>query len=148
MKLSTRVRYGVRAMIELALHEGGKPVPLRKLAENQAISAKYLEQIATSLKIGGLIDSVRGAEGGYRLSRGAENINLWDIYAVLDIAGDTSEPAAKNPAVADESDKEGICAIQVVWKDLTKQVKEFMVGVTLAELAAKQQQYNRKTGKK
>lgn len=148
MKLSTRVRYGVRAMIELALHEGGKPVPLRKLAENQAISAKYLEQIATSLKIGGLIDSVRGAEGGYRLSRAAENINLWDIYAVLDIAGDTSEPATKTPAAAEEGDKEGICAIQVVWKDLTKQVKEFMVGVTLAELAAKQQQFNRKTGKK
>ncbi|MBN2209799.1 MAG: Rrf2 family transcriptional regulator [Sedimentisphaerales bacterium] len=148
MKLSTRVRYGVRAMIELALHEGGKPVPLRKLAENQAISAKYLEQIATSLKIGGLIDSVRGAEGGYRLARAAENINLWDIYAVLDIAGDTGEEAAKAGVPSEETNREGICAIQVVWKDLTKQVKEFMVRVTLADLAAKQQQYSRKGGKK
>ena len=63
MKLSTRVRYGVRAMIELAKQTENTPVPLRVLAKNQQISNKYLEQMVSSLKIAGLIESVRGAEG-------------------------------------------------------------------------------------
>ena len=86
MKLSTRVRYGVRAMIELAKQPSDRPIPLRELAQNQQISPKYLEQMAASLKIAGLIESVRGAEGGYRLARPAREITVWDIYNVLDVS--------------------------------------------------------------
>ena len=84
MRLSTRVRYAVRALTELATQDDGRYVPLRELAEKQAISSKYLEQMATGLKAAGLVESTRGAEGGYRLGRPAEGITVWDVYAALD----------------------------------------------------------------
>jgi len=140
MKLSTRVRYGARAMIELARQGSGKPVPLRKLAENQAISAKYLEQMATSLKIGGLIESVRGAEGGYRLARPAEQITLWDIYAVLDVAVDMVDCVSRSCGSENICRRTGVCATQEVWRELSDIVVKFLKSKTLRELADRQEE--------
>ena len=84
MKLSTRVRYGVRAMVELAKYPQGEVVSLNDLAKNQGISNKYLEPMMTTLKIAGLVESTRGKLGGYRLAVPAEKITLWEIYSHLD----------------------------------------------------------------
>lgn len=144
MKLSTRVRYGVRAMIELAHNFEGKPVPLRKLAENQAISAKYLEQMATALKIAGLITSVRGAEGGYRLARPAEEITVWDIYAVLDVAVDVIN-CKKNPcADVEVCDRDGFCATQSMWMEVNTMMVNYLKSKTLKQLMDRQAEYDRK----
>ena len=84
MKLSTRGRYGVRAMLELAMQAGNGPVPLRDLASKQEISAKYLEQLLIPLKGAGLVKSVRGARGGYMLATSPEKVNLYDIVRSLE----------------------------------------------------------------
>ena len=84
MKLSTRGRYGVRAMLELALNNGKGPVPLRDLALRQEISAKYLEQLLIPLKGAGLVKSVRGARGGYMLALEPARISLYDIVRSLE----------------------------------------------------------------
>ena len=88
MKLSTRVRYGVRAMIELATYPEGEIVSLNDLAQNQRISHKYLEPMMTTLKVAGLVESMRGKLGGYRLAAPAKSITLWDIYSKLDTSSE------------------------------------------------------------
>jgi Rrf2 family protein len=84
MRLSTKGRYGTRAMLELALNEGKGPVLLREIAERQRISVKYLEQITPVLKSAGLINSNRGAGGGYYLARPADRITVKEIVEALE----------------------------------------------------------------
>jgi Rrf2 family protein len=129
MKLSTRVRYGVRAMVELAKQKENKPIPLRKLAENQAISPKYLEQMAASLKIAGLIESVRGAEGGYQLARPASEITVLDVYNVLDVSGDPIN------CVDPPCDRLPYCATRELWSELIDSIQKVLSSRTLQQLA-------------
>jgi biotin operon repressor len=83
MKLSTRGRYGVRFMFDLASHYGEGPIFLKDIAQRQGISEKYLWHLVTTLKAAGLITTVRGAKGGYYLSRSPQDINLMDVVRVL-----------------------------------------------------------------
>ncbi len=84
MKLSTRVRYGCRAMVDLALHSKEGPVSLQLLAQDQRIPERYLAKIVQDLRRGGLIRSVRGAHGGYVLSRPPTEVSLLDIWQALE----------------------------------------------------------------
>jgi len=84
MKLSTRVRYGCRAMVDLALHDEGGPVSLQTLAREQRIPERYLAKIVQDLRRSGLIHSVRGAHGGYALSRVPGRISVLDIWEALE----------------------------------------------------------------
>lgn len=84
MKLSTKGKYGVKAMFELAMHEGAGPVSLKLIAERQNLSEHYLEQLAAPLRKAGLVSSVRGAQGGYVLARPAAEISVGDILRVLE----------------------------------------------------------------
>ena len=83
MKISTRSRYGLRAMYDLAIHQDG-PIPLREIAQRQGISEAYLEQLFASLRKGELVRSSRGAQGGYILSRPAGEISIGEILRVLE----------------------------------------------------------------
>ena len=132
MKLSTRVRYGVRALIELAKQDNGQPMSLREIARRQEISPKYLEQMISSLKNAGLVRSVRGAEGGYRLGRSAEQISVWDIYSVLDIAA-TSIDCIPSPC-----DRIKHCGVREVWSDLYEAIADVLKRHTIAELAKRE----------
>ena len=129
MKLSTRVRYGVRAMIELAKQKDGKPVALRKVAQRQGISAKYLEQMATALKTSGIIESVRGAEGGYRLTRAASEISVLDIYNVLNVTEDQVD------CVANHCPRRDYCSARDVWEEMTQSIQKVLGSKTLQQLA-------------
>ena len=142
MKLSTKVRYGLRAMIELAKQSDGQTVALRTLAQNQQISPKYLEQMAASLKIAGLIESVRGAEGGYRLARPAEQISAWDIYNVLDVAVEPIECVGKNRCNRDK-----ICAAHELWSEITQTITSILKSHSLAQLAKREMDLERKQKK-
>ncbi len=143
MKLSTRVRYGVRAMIELAKQTENKPVPLRVLAKNQNISTKYLEQMVSSLKIAGLIESVRGAEGGYRLARPARDINVWDIYNVLDVSVEPIE------CLHNCCTRENVCAAREMWAEMTKSITSILKSRNLQQLAKRELELMKKRrGKK
>jgi len=84
MKLSTKTRYGVRAMVDLAAHYRNKPVLIREIAERQKISVNYLEQIMLSLRKAGLVESISGAKGGYILTKKPENIKVTGIVEVLE----------------------------------------------------------------
>ncbi|MCP4711649.1 MAG: RrF2 family transcriptional regulator [Planctomycetes bacterium] len=129
MKLSTRVRYGMRAMVELAKNPKDGPLPLRKLAQKQQISMKYLEQLAASLKIAGLIESTRGAEGGYRLARNPDEISAWDIYSALDT---TTTPT---DCLNIECHREKICACRNLWGDLNNAIEDILKTYNLKKLA-------------
>ena len=84
MKLSTRTRYGIRAIIELAQHEGKRPLQLKLIAERQGISVKYLEQLMSMLRASGVVRSIRGSKGGYILARAPEQIKLSEVFRCLE----------------------------------------------------------------
>lgn len=130
MKLSTRGRYGVRALFELARQQGQGPVPINVLASHQEISAKYLEQLLIPLKAAGLVTSVRGARGGYLLAHRPEDISLYQIVAVLE-GPLTVVECVENPDVCQ---RQGGCAVHLLWDEMSVKLKEFLSGVSLADL--------------
>ena len=140
MKLSTRVRYGLRAMIELAKAPDSDPVPVRKLAQAQSISIKYLEQLAKALKIAGLIESVRGAEGGYRLARPAAEITAWDVYCNLDRV---TEPIDCCPC-----DRKSRCAAQELWSQMLEAISTVLKDHTIKQLAEREIRLQKRKGPK
>jgi Rrf2 family protein len=139
MKLSTRGRYGVRAMLELALNNGKGPVPLRDLALRQEISAKYLEQLLIPLKGAGLVKSVRGARGGYMLAMEPAKISLYDIVRSLE------GPLAPVECVQDATfcERVGGCTVHLVWGEMGRLLVEFLSNMSLAEMVDKQHEKDR-----
>ncbi|MBI5522643.1 MAG: Rrf2 family transcriptional regulator [Desulfarculus sp.] len=139
MKLSTRGRYGVRAMLELALNNGKGPVPLRDLALRQEISAKYLEQLLIPLKGAGLVKSVRGARGGYQLALEPAKISLYDIVRSLE------GPLAPVECVQDANycERVGGCTVHLVWGEMGRLLVDYLSSMTLADMVARQHEKDR-----
>ena len=138
MKLTTKMRYGTRALLELALQHDGGPLSLKEIAERQSVSAKYLEQLFSTLQTAGLLTSIRGARGGYALSRPPDQINLRDVYEVLE-GGDGFVPCVTHP---EQCDRSLACVTQDVWKKMYEAGITVLESTTLADLAhqARQQQ--------
>ena len=134
MKISNRVSYGLHAMITLAMSDPETPTPLREMAEEQGIPAKYLEQTAAALKIAGLLDSVRGAHGGYRLTRSASEITVLDIYVALD-----SNACQIYRKATDSKNKKVTAEIEFV-TDLNLTLQKVLQSKTLADLATREAQ--------
>jgi Rrf2 family protein len=120
----------VRALLELATGYKGGPIPINKLAERQEISAKYLEQLLIPLKAAGLVNSVRGARGGYVLARDPAQITLYDIVSVLE------GPVVVVDCVEDPEfcDRVGGCVVHLLWDEMSTLMRNFLVGITLASL--------------
>ena len=130
MKISTRGRYGLRALLELALNYAQGPLPLKNIARSQGISAKYLEQLFIPLKGAGLLKSTRGALGGYMLAKEPSAINLYDILSVLE--GDLNLLDCLGDAeICERRDK---CPARVIWQEMNLTVKKYLCGITLADL--------------
>lgn len=131
MKLSTRTRYAMRFMIELALHYGSGATLLRTVAEEQQVSEKYLSQIVLALKKGGLIISTRGARGGHMLNKAPTEITAHDIFIC------TERSTAAVPCVDDSKacTRYDLCASRGVWECMQKAVENALKGVTLEEMA-------------
>lgn len=132
MKVSTKGRYALRVMIELAQQEGGQPLSLRAVAERQGITLKYLENITTMLLREGLVASVRGKAGGYRLTRKAEQYTVYDILRATE--GELA-PTSCLEAAAPVCPMEQYCPTLPMWKGLRRVVKDYLEGITLASLA-------------
>ncbi|MDB4896809.1 MAG: putative transcriptional regulator [Firmicutes bacterium] len=131
MKLSTKGKYGVKALFELALHEGAGPMSLKAISERQGLSEHYLEQLAAPLRKSGLIVSVRGAQGGYVLGRAAGQITVGDIIRVLEgPIGFTDCSVEGEPAPDGAAD----CVVHGVWEKVTRQIIAVIDGITLADL--------------
>lgn len=132
MKLSTKGRYGLKAMYELAReYEYNTPVPIKMIATKTGFSDQYLEQIFSSLKKAKLIVSVRGAQGGYLLSRSPGEISVGDIIRSLD---GPIEPAICVSESDDFCCPEEGCVTKVVWKKLKDSIDECLDSMTLEDM--------------
>ena len=136
MRISTRARYGLRLMLDLALKYGKGPIFLKEVSKSQEISEKYLGQIIMPLKAAGLVKSYRGAHGGYTLNREPEKITLREIVTTLE--GDLNLVEC----VGDPSSCERFagCVAQQVWCDVARAVLGTLEGITLADLAERHHQ--------
>ncbi|MBU5440201.1 Rrf2 family transcriptional regulator [Tissierella sp. MSJ-40] len=131
MKLSTRGRYGLKAMFQLALHYGEGPIPLKYVADEQNLSESYLEQLFSTLRKEGLLNSVRGAQGGYMLSRAPEEITVGNILRVLE------GNLAPSDCVIDEEfecEKEDKCVTKLVWVKIRDSIDEVVDSITLKDM--------------
>ena len=127
MKLSTKGRYAVTAMMDLAIHDYEGPVTLADISSCQGISLSYLEQLFAKLRKSGLVEGVRGPGGGYRLGRPASHISIADIIAAVDENLDATRCQGNEDCHGGEK-----CLTHQIWTDLSKSLYEFLDGLTLA----------------
>jgi Rrf2 family cysteine metabolism transcriptional repressor len=134
VKLSTRTRYGTRALLELALHKPDEPVALKDIARQQQISLPYLEHLIAPLIAGGLIRSTKGPRGGISLTRKPKDIKLMEIVKMLE--GSLAPVACvENPEICRRA---GSCAARDVWSELKNAMDRYLGAVTLQDLVEKQ----------
>jgi Rrf2 family transcriptional regulator, cysteine metabolism repressor len=139
MKISTRARYGLRFVMELAANYGKRALYLKDIARSQDISEKYLSQIVIDLKAAHLIDAFRGAHGGYVLAKTPAEVSVYDIVAVLE--GDlTLVDCARNPALCSRASH---CISHEVWHKLGQVMIETLEAITLADLLERQKEKSR-----
>jgi len=132
MHLTTRGRYAVTALLDVALHADAEPIALAEIAERQGISQAYLEQLFGQLKRAGLVEGVRGPGGGYRLCRGAEAVSVADVVGAVGEGVD----ATRCGGSGDCQDGE-VCLTHELWSDLSMQIHLFLSRITLASLVAR-----------
>lgn len=130
MKLSTRSRYGIRLMLELSKNYGKGTIFLKDIAKNQEISEKYLSQLIIPLRGAGLVQSTRGAHGGYSLGKPAAEISLYEIVKALDGPISVVE-CVTNPKVCSRYD---ICPTQKIWKGLNDSMIRYLTEISLDSL--------------
>lgn len=136
MKISTKARYAITAMMDLALHENTKPVTLSDISQYQGISLSYLEQLFAKLRTNGLVRGVRGPGGGYRLSRSAAEITIADIVAAINEKEDIifKEVNTARQEVLGERNK-----LTDMWSELSTRMHDFLSEITLQEFVADSQ---------
>lgn len=134
MKLSTKCRYGARAIIEIAKNYRDKPVKRKIIVKNQDISDSYLENILISLKNSGIVGSIRGTNGGYVLRRSPSEITFLEIVNALEGSISPVE-CVNNPSVCTRVD---ICSTRGVWKSLNQVQEKLLSSITIQELIDKE----------
>ena len=132
MKFSTRGRYALRLMVDLAQQDPGDNITLRDISVRQGISVKYLEQIVTPLSRAGLLKSIRGAQGGYRLARPAESYTAGEILRAIE--GSLAPVACLDDAV-NQCPRCDSCATVAFWEGLSRVIGEYVDSVRLDQLA-------------
>ena len=133
MRLTTKGRYAVTAMLDLALHYNQGPITLADISQRQGISLSYLEQLFSKLRKNGLVDSARGPGGGYRLSRDASEICVADVITAVDEKVDARRCGGKG-----NCQDNGKCLTHELWCDLSDQIYNFLKGIDLAQLVERQ----------
>lgn len=137
--ISTKGRYAIRILLDLAEHHTGSYIPMKEVAARQEISLKYIERIMPSLKAAGLVDSVHGIGGGYRLTREPEQYTLWEI---LRIAEGSLAPVACLQSGAEPCARAAECRTLPVWRGYYKLTQDYFEGITLADLMSAPQADN------
>ena len=132
MKLSTKGRYSVMAMVDIAAHTEGKPIALADVAERQEISLSYLEQLFSRLRRQKLVVSIRGPGGGYRLSRPAADLYIAEVVDAVSESLDTTRCGNKGDCQNGEK-----CLTHHLWSDLSDQIHQFLSEISLGDLMRK-----------
>jgi len=133
MRLTTKGRYAVTAILDLALHDAQAPITLSDISSRQELSLSYLEQLFSALRKCGLVSSVRGPGGGYRLARPAAEISIADVIAAVDESVDVTRCGGLG-----NCQDGGRCLAHDLWMSLSEQIRGFLSGITLADLVEKQ----------
>lgn len=136
MKISTKGRYAVRIMLDLALNNTGESIRAKDIAVRQGISEKYLEQIISVLNRAGYVKSVRGAQGGYRIARDPKEYSVGMILRLTE--GDMA-PVACLESGAPECERCGTCETLEVWRELYEAINNVIDNVTIADLVNRRQ---------
>ncbi|WP_461516498.1 Fe-S cluster assembly transcriptional regulator IscR [Porticoccus sp.] len=134
MRLTTRGRYAVTAMLDLALHGADGPISLADISQRQEISLSYLEQLFAKLRQNELVSSVRGPGGGYRLARSGESINVAEIIDAVNESIDATSCSGKGNCQSG-----GVCLTHHLWDDLSQQIHRFLSGISLDSLVHQQE---------
>ena len=133
MRLTTKGRFAVTAMVDLALHDGGGPVTLAEISSRQRISLSYLEQLFGKLRRHQLVDSVRGPGGGYRLAKETAGISVAEIILAVDEPIDATQCAGKENCHDEQK-----CLTHDLWATLNARIFDYLENVTLRELVDSQ----------
>lgn len=133
MKLTSKGRYAVTAMLDVALHANQGPVTLADISKRQEISLSYLEQLFARLRKGGLVSSVRGPGGGYLLGREPSVISVGDVINAVDESVDATR--CQQSSIGCQGGMR--CLTHTLWTDLSARIEEFLNNITLAELVEK-----------
>ena len=133
MRLTTKGRFAVTAMIDVAMHGGNGPVTLAGVSERQKISLSYLEQLFGKLRRHGLVESVRGPGGGYRLARAADAVSVADIIVAVDEPIDATQCGGKENCKDDKR-----CMTHELWASLNTHIFKFLRSVSLEQLVRQQ----------
>jgi len=132
MKLTSKGRYAVTAMLDVTIHAAYGPVSLADISARQAISLSYLEQLFSKLRKHGLVISIRGPGGGYRLGKCSAQIAVADIICAVNESVDATKCQGKGNCQGGEQ-----CLTHSLWEGLSNRIEEFLQNITLAELVAK-----------
>ncbi|MBU3154559.1 Rrf2 family transcriptional regulator [Clostridium estertheticum] len=139
MNISTKGRYGLRAMVDIAVHSFGEYIPLKIIAERQVISENYLEQMFSILRKAKLVKSARGSQGGYTLAKEASQITVGEVLRILEgdlgITGDDDGALGSDKTIK-------ICINTIVWKKVNEKINTVMDSVTLQDLVEKYKNLN------
>jgi Rrf2 family cysteine metabolism transcriptional repressor len=130
MKISTKIRYGARAMLELASHYGEGPIELKEIARKENISLKYLEQVINPLRASGLVKSIRGSKGGYSLAKPPSEICLYDVVETLE--GPLNLLECLHDAKVCQ--KVPSCVTRDIWKEVSEAISKIFYSVTLEDM--------------
>ena len=134
MRISTKGRYAIRVLIDMAQYGESDFHPLHELAARQGLSEKYLEAILGTLVKNQVLEGARGKGGGYKLAKPSKELTAWDVLSVIE--------TSMSPVECVENDKDGcdradICPTLPMWKDLAKIIKDYYSGITVEQLARK-----------
>ena len=131
MRLTSKGRYAVTAMLDVALHTTSGPVPLADISARQEISLSYLEQLFARLRKQGLVSSVRGPGGGYQLGRPATEISVSEVISAVDESVDATRCQGKSDCQGGAK-----CLTHTLWSDLSTRIEDFLTQITLGELVS------------
>ena len=136
MKMSTKIRYGTRAILELAVHYGEGPIELKEIARKEDIPLKYLEQVIIPLRTAGLIKSIRGSKGGYTLAKLPSKIRLSNVFETLEGPVSLTE-CLQDPTVCQ---KIAVCVTRDIWKEVSDAINGILSSITLEEMVKRKQE--------
>lgn len=134
LKLTTKGRYGLRAVIDLAMYAKNEPVSLSDVAERQNISISYLEQLVAKLKKAGIVQSTRGAQGGYALAKAPEEISVGEILRALEGSLSPVDCSAVDGEGETECSASNFCVTKYVWKRINDSINDTVNNMFLSEL--------------
>ncbi len=139
MKISTKIRYGARAMLELASHYGEGPIELKEIAKRENISLKYLEQVINPLRASGLVKAIRGSRGGYSLGKPPSEICLYDVIETLE------GPLLLLECLRDSKacQKVPSCVTRDIWKEVSDAICKIFNSVTLEDMVNRRREKER-----